>query len=200
MIKDTTKFKPIVLGELTAEKRQFEMNVKGKISACNDLLTYVKQFIQVENLTDLCVNSQKSNEIIETNFLKEFERLFLERYKNDFPPISVQKMYELMNVSEHALIVKITLINSYEIDLNINTGEPLNVPNWNVQTVNDEQNKKYNAISKLLTALTEIKETGLTIYPAPICTALQGSVMFDFTENKLKVNNAFILGSHNRVY
>ena len=200
MIKDTTKFKPIVLGELTAEKRQFEMNVKGKISACNDLLTYVKQFIQVENLTDLCVNSQKSNEIIETNFLKEFERLFLERYKNDFPPISVQKMYELMNVSEHALIVKITLINSYKIDLNIDTGEPLNVPNWNVQTVNDEQNKKYNAISKLLSAITEIKETGLTIYPAPICTALQGSVMFDFTENKLKVNNAFILGSRDRVY
>ena len=196
MIKDTTKFKPIVLGELTAEKRQFEMNVKGKISACNDLLTYVKQFIQVENLTDLT----NGNEIIETNFLKEFERLFLERYKDDFPPISVQKMYELMNVSETALIVKITLINSYEIDTKIDTGEPLNVPNWNVQTVNDEQNKKYNAISKLLSAITEIKETGLTIYPAPICTALQGSVIFDFTENKLKVNNAFILGSHSRVY
>lgn len=196
MIKDTTKFKPIVLGELTAEKRQFEMNLRGKISACNDLLTYVKQFIQVENLTDLT----NENEIIETNFLKEFERLFLERYKNDFPPISVQKMYELMNVSETALIVKITLINSYQIDTKINTGEPLNVPNWNVQTVNDEQNKKYNAISKLLTALTEIKETGLTIYPAPICTALQGSVVFDFTENKLKVNNAFILGSRDRVY
>lgn len=196
MTKDTTKFKPIVLGELTAEKRQFEMNVKGKMSACNDLLTYVKQFIQVENLTDLT----NGNEIIETNFLKEFERLFLDRYKNDFPPISVQKMYELMNVSEHALIVKITLINSYQIDTKIDTGEPLNVPNWNVQTVNDEQNKKYNAISKLLTALTEIKETGLTIYPAPICTALQGSVVFDFTENKLKVNNAFILGSRDRVY
>jgi hypothetical protein len=196
MIKDTTKFKPIVLGELTAEKRQFEMNLKGKISACNDLLTYVKQFIQVEKLTDLT----NGNEIIETNFLKEFERLFLERYKNDFPPISVQKMYELMNVSETALIVKITLINSYEIDTKIDTGEPLNVPNWNVQTVNDEQNKKYNAISKLLSAITEIKDTGLTIYPAPICTALQGSVIFDFTENKLKVNNAFILGSHNRVY
>ena len=196
MIKDTTKFKPIVLGELTAEKRQFEMNVKGKMSACNDLLTYVKQFIQVENLTDLT----NGNEIIETNFLKEFERLFLERYKNDFPPISVQKMYELMNVSEHALIVKITLINSYQIDTKIDTGEPLNVPNWNVQTVNDEQNKKYNAISKLLNAITEIKETGLTIYPAPICTALQGSVIFDFTENKLKVNNAFILGSRDRVY
>lgn len=196
MTKDTTKFKPIVLGELTAEKRQFEMNVKGKMSACNDLLTYVKQFIQVEKLTDLT----NGNEIIETNFLKEFERLFLDRYKNDFPPISVQKMYELMNVSEHALIVKITLINSYQIDTKIDTGEPLNVPNWNVQTVNDEQNKKYNAISKLLTALTEIKETGLTIYPAPICTALQGSVVFDFTENKLKVNNAFILGSRDRVY
>ena len=196
MIKDTTKFKPIVLGELTAEKRQFEMNVKGKMSACNDLLTYVKQFIQVENLTDLT----NGNEIIETNFLKEFERLFLERYKNDFPPISVQKMYELMNVSEHALIVKIALINSYQIDTKIDTGEPLNVPNWNVQTVNDEQNKKYNAISKLLNAITEIKETGLTIYPAPICTALQGSVIFDFTENKLKVNNAFILGSRDRVY
>ena len=196
MIKDTTNFKPIVLGELTAEKRQFEMNVKGKMSACNDLLTYVKQFIQVENLTDLT----NGNEIIETNFLKEFERLFLDRYKNDFPPISVQKMYELMNVSEHAIIVKITLINSYQIDTKIDTGEPLNVPNWNVQTVNDEQNKKYNAISKLLNAITEIKETGLTIYPAPICTALQGSVIFDFTENKLKVNNAFILGSRDRVY
>jgi hypothetical protein len=105
-----------------------------------------------------------------------------------------------MNVSETALIVKITLINSYEIDTKIDTGEPLNVPNWNVQTVNDEQNKKYNAISKLLSAITEIKDTGLTIYPAPICTALQGSVIFDFTENKLKVNNAFILGSHSRVY
>lgn len=196
MIKDTTKFKPIVLGELTAEKRQFEMNLKGKISACNDLLTYVKQFIQVENLTDLT----NGNEIIETNFLKEFERLFLERYKNDFPPISVQKMYELMNVSETALIVKITLINSYEIDTKIDTGEPLTVPNWNVQTVNDEQNKKYNAISKLLSAITEIKNTGLTIYPAPICTALQGSVIFDFTENKLKVNSAFILGTRNRIY
>jgi len=196
MIKDTTKFKPIVLGELTAEKRQFEMNLKGKISACNDLLTYVKQFIQVENLTDLT----NGNEIIETNFLKEFERLFLERYKNDFPPISVQKMYELMNVSETALIVKITLINSYEIDTKIDTGEPLSVPNWNVQTVNDEQNKKYNAISKLLSAITEIKDTGLTIYPAPICTALQGSVIFDFTENKLKVNSAFILGTRNRIY
>ena len=196
MIKDTTKFKPIVLGELTAEKRQFEMNLKGKISACNDLLTYVKQFIQVENLTDLT----NGNEIIETNFLKEFERLFLEHYKNDFPPISVQKMYELMNVSETALIVKITLINSYEIDTKIDTGEPLSVPNWNVQTVNDEQNKKYNAISKLLSAITEIKDTGLTIYPAPICTALQGSVIFDFTENKLKVNSAFILGTRNRIY
>lgn len=196
MIKDTTKFKPIVLGELTAEKRQFEMNVKGKMSACNDLLTYVKQFIKVEKLTDLT----NGNEIIETNFLKEFERLFLERYKNDFPPISVEKMYELMNVSETALIVKITLINSYQIDTKIDTGEPLTVPNWNVQTVNDEQNKKYNAISKLLNAITEIKETGLTIYPAPICTALQGSVLFDFTENKLKVNSAFILGSRERVY
>ena len=60
MIKDTTKFKPIVLGELTAEKKQFEMNVQGKINACNELLTYVKQFIQVEKLTDLT----KGNEII----------------------------------------------------------------------------------------------------------------------------------------
>ncbi len=189
-MKETVNFKPIKITELTEQKKAFEKQFNDKISAFNELIKATQEYIPVDDVNAFLDNGKLTPE----TYFKTFEDVFLNKYKNDFPPISVQKMYELMNFDINALNVKITLINSIEIDVNFSTGEPFNTPSWDIYTETPEQNKTFDLLNTMLTAIKELKKNGKTIYPAPICQALNGAVMYDFKDNELKANPNFILG------
>ncbi len=189
-MKETVNFKPIKITELTEQKKAFEKQFNDKISAFNELIKATQEYIPVDDVNAFLDNGKLTPE----TYFKTFEDVFLNKYKNDFPPISVQKMYELMNFDINALNVKITLINSIEIDVNFSTGEPFNTPSWDIYTETPEQNKTFDLLNTMLTAIKELKKNGKTVYPAPICQALNGAVMYDFKDNELKANPNFILG------
>ncbi len=188
-MKETVNFKPIKITELTEQKKAFEKQFNDKISAFNELIKATQEYIPVDDVNAFLDNGKLTPE----TYFKTFEDVFLNKYKNDFPPISVQKMYELMNFDINALNVKITLINSIEIDVNFSTGEPFNTPSWDIYTETPEQNKTFDLLNTMLTAIKELKKNGKTVYPAPICQALNGAVMYDFKDNELKANPNFIL-------
>lgn len=189
-MKETVNFKPIKITELTEQKKAFEKQFNDKISAFNELIKATQEYIPVDDVNAFLDNGKLTPE----TYFKTFEDVFLNKYKNDFPPISVQKMYELMNFDINALNVKITLINSIEIDVNFSTGEPFNTQSWDVYTETPEQNKTFDLLNTMLTAIKELKKNGKTVYPAPICQALNGAVIYDFKDNELKANPNFILG------
>lgn len=189
-MKETVNFKPIKITELTEQKKAFEKQFNDKISAFNELIKATQEYIPVDDVNAFLDNGKLTPE----TYFKTFEDVFLNKYKNDFPPISVQKMYELMNFDINALNVKITLINSIEIDVNFSTGEPFNPPSWDIYTETPEQNKTFDLLNTMLTAIKELKKNGKTVYPAPICQALNGAVIYDFKDNELKTNPNFILG------
>lgn len=189
-MKTITKFSPIKIDELTEQKNEFKRQLEAKKNAFNELILYVEQFIPIEHINDF-LDGENLDPVF---FLKTFSDKFLTKYINSFPPISINKMFELMNFDVEKLNVKITLINSIEIDVNFNTGEAVNVPVWEIYTETPAQNKKYKALSTILNGVDELKEQGLTVYPAGICQAFSGAVLFDFRANKLKVNSNFILG------
>lgn len=185
-----TKFKPVVMSTQTAQETQYNNRVQAQKNAYNELLNYTNEFISVDNFSAFTSEKQ----LTPVSYMQEFETRFFEKHAPEFPPISVNKMIELMSVNLKYINEKITLINSYEIELNFSTGEPLNTPNFNIQTETQTQNELYTAIMGLIRKIDELKEKGVTIYPAPIVSGLGFAVQFDFATNKIIPNYNYILG------
>lgn len=183
-------FEPIVIGHLTNEEKQFKAEAEKKLRLYGEFFDYIQRFIQVEDR-----NVFKSN--LYASFIDEFTA----KFEGNFPPqLSVRKQLELMEVDTARIEYLIREIEAIKIDIDLNTGQPTNVPEFRVFTKSEQENKLYSYLTRTIAAIDEGKEFGIHVYPSEICRAFSGYIGFDFENNCLVPNVSRVLGNERALY
>jgi len=184
------EFTPKVIGRLTSEEKAFRMDVERKYRLYNEFFTYVQRFIAVED-----------KEAFKDNLYQTFTDTFVSKFEGQFPPsLSVRKMFELLEVDTAKIDFLIREIEAIKVDIDLNTGEALNEPDWNVYTQSNEQNKLFDYLNKTINSIEQGKEFGINVYPANICQAFSGWVNYDWEQSKLVPNVARVLHQERSTY
>jgi hypothetical protein len=178
------EFKPVLLFTDTHAMREFNELQDKKAKALQDVFAYIRKFLNVENPTDF-------KEDIYGIFLNQF----YERYVHEFPPVGLTKMLELMSVNTNYINELVDKYDSIEIELDWKTGKAKTTPTFDIYTETPEQNKLTKTLEKLIASVNELKEMGRNVYVGNIIQGTQGALTFDYTDNMLKVNHSFVLGT-----
>lgn len=177
----TKQFTPIVIGHKTEEEKQYRINLEAKKKALEGFYDYVGQFISTED-----------RKTFTSNLYETFIQRFSDRYAKDFPHISINKIFDLMDVNTNKINSLIQTINS--IDLDIDTPEP----DFNIYTENEEENKLHTYLKNIIENIDNLKEKR-NVYPAPLISAFNGMLQFDFQTNTIIPSVGFIKGERQRI-
>lgn len=177
----TKKFTPIVIGHKSEQEKQYRINLEAKKRALEDFYTYVGNFISTEDRNTFT-----------SNLYETFIQRFSDRYAKDFPHISLNKIFDLMDVNISKINSLIQTINS--IDLDIEAPEP----DFNIYTENEEQNKLHTYLKTIIENIDHLKEKR-NVYPAPLISAFNGMLQFDFLTNTIIPSVGFIKGERQRI-
>lgn len=161
---------------------KYRSNLRLKQRLIRDLYKYVNKFIKVEHEHEL-----------QGNFYNEFIERFLAKYQSEFPPISVVKMLDAMDVDIKLLEKACNDINAIEIKLD----EDLNAeePDFNIYTESEDQNKLYNALEKVCNDLKQLHDMGVRLTPQNIQQGTNQALIYDWSERRMKPNLRRILGT-----
>lgn len=189
-MKTKKEFTPIVIGYLTSEAKQWKNDVERKWRLHNEFFEYIQKFISVDD-----------KEAFKGNLYATFTDTFANKFTNQFPPqLSVRKMFELLEVDTAKIDFLVREIEAIKIDINLETGQPINEPNWNVYTQSNEQNKLFEYLIKTIDTIELGNEYGIKVYPANICQAFSGWVAYDWEKHTLVPNVARLLGTERLPY
>lgn len=177
-MRTTTKeFTPIVIGYKEDEAKRYAINLNVKKNALEDFYNYVGKFISTED-----------RKTFDANLYDVFIQRFSDRYSKDFPHISLNKMFGLMDVNIEKINSLIQTISSIDLDVDAPA------PDFNIYTENQEQNKLHKYLQTIIDNIEILQKDGATIYPAPLINAFNGALHFDFKENQLKPSINFVKG------
>jgi hypothetical protein len=176
-MKTSNKFTPIIIGYKAEEEKKYKTNLEAKISSLQTFYDYVGKFISTED-----------RKTFRANLYDTFVQRFYDKYAKDYPHITINKMFGLLDVDIQRINSLITTINSIDIDEN---EEP---QDFNIYTENEEQNKLYGYLKTIIDNIENLQKGGFTIYPAPLVNAFNGSLHFDFKDNRLKPSIHFVKG------
>lgn len=177
----TKQFIPIVIGYRTDEAKRYTIDLEVKKKALEDFYSYVGKFISTEDRNTFT-----------SNLYETFIQRFSDRYSKDFPHISLHKIFDLMDVNTNKINSLIQTINS--IDLDIEATEP----DFNIYTENEEENKLHTYLQNIIENIDYLKEKR-NVYPAPLISAFNGMLQFDFLTNTIIPSVAFIKGERQRI-
>jgi hypothetical protein len=176
-MKNTKEFTPIIIGYKSDEEKTYKNNLEAKISALEEFFIDVGKFISTED-----------RKTFRANLYDTFVQRFYDKYTNDYPHITINKMFALLDVNIEKINSLIATINSIQID------EDAPEPDFNIYSENEEQNKLYGYLKTIIENIENLQNNGHHIYPAPIVSAFNGALHFDFKENRLKPSIHFVKG------
>jgi hypothetical protein len=176
-MKTSNKFTPIIIGYKAEEEKIYKNNLEAKISALEDFFSYVGKFISTED-----------RKTFRANLYDTFVQRFYDKYEKDYPHITINKLFALLDVNIEKINSLIAIINSIDIDEN---EEP---QDFNIYSENEEQNKLYGYLKTIIDNIENLQNNGHHIYPAPLINAFNGSLHFDFKQNKLIPSVNFVKG------
>ena len=176
-MKTSNKYTPIIIGYKAEEEKTYKANLEAKISALESFYAYIGNYISTEN-----------KKMFTDNLYDTFIQRFSDRYSQDFPHISLNKIFSLMDVDIQRINSLISIISSIDIDVEA----PL--PDFNIYTESEEQNKLFQYLQTIIDNIENLKKNGHHIYPAPLVSAFNGALHFDFKENKLIPSVNFVKG------
>jgi hypothetical protein len=176
-MKNTKQFTPIIIGYKSEDEKTYKANLEAKISALQTFYDYVGKFISTED-----------RKTFRANLYDTFVQRFYDKYANHYPHITINKMFCLLDVDIQRINSLISIISSIDIDVEA----PL--PDFNIYTENEEQNKLYGYLKTIIENIENLQKSGFTIYPAPLINAFNGSLHYDFKENRLKPSIHFVKG------
>lgn len=171
------EFKPIVIGYRNEDEKNYKTRLEAKTSALEEFYSYVGKFISTEDRTTFT-----------TNLYETFIQRFSDRYSKDFPHLSLNKIFGLMDINTDKINSLIQRINSIDIDITAAS------PDFNIYTENEEQNKLFGYLQTIINSIEILQKSGKHIYAAPLVQAFNGALNFDFKENKLKPSIHFVKG------
>jgi hypothetical protein len=109
-------------------------------------------------------------------------------------------MFELLEVDSAKIDFLVREIEAIKLEIDYNTGEPAEKPDFNIYTKNEAENKLYTYLQKTISIIQEGEAFGIKVYPADIMRAYSGFLGFDFSQNKIVPNVARVLGTERRPY
>jgi hypothetical protein len=176
-MRTTKEFTPIVIGYKEDEAKRYAINLEAKKKGLEEFYSYVGRFISTED-----------RNVFRANLYDTFVQRFYDKYSKDYKHITINKLFALLDVNIEKINSLIAIINSIDIDEN---EEP---QDFNIYTENIEQNKLYGYLKTIIDNIENLQKGGFTIYPAPLVNAFNGSLHFDFKENRLKPSIHFVKG------
>tara|TARA_R110001606_G_scaffold399168_1_gene581248 strand:- start:2519 stop:3067 length:549 start_codon:yes stop_codon:yes gene_type:complete len=179
MIKE---FNRIAIATDTDAATKFRSQLRMKQRFINDLYTLVTPFIKVEDKSAL-----------QGNFYTTFIELFLAKYQSEFPPISVNKMLEAMEVNTAKIdeLTKQIASIGIELDSELNAAEP----DFNIYTETEEQNKLYKALEKVCIDLKRLHTMGVRLTPQNLQMGTNQALLYDWGSKSMKPNLRRVLGT-----
>lgn len=177
----TKQFTPIVIGHRTEEEKQYRINLDTKKKALEDFYSYVGKFISTEDRNTFT-----------SNLYETFIQRFSDRYAKDFPHISLNKIFDLMDVNTNKINSLIQTINSIDLDIEAPA------PDFNIYTENEEENKLHTYLQNIIENIDHLKEKR-NVYPAPLISAFNGMLAFDFLTNTIIPSVSFIKNERERI-
>ena len=175
------EFTPIVIGYKQEEAKRYKNNLEAKLSALQTFYEYVGQFISTED-----------RNVFRANLYDTFVQRFYDKYSKDYPHITINKIFALLDVNIEKINSLISTINTIEIE------ETENAPDFNIYTESEEQNKLHKYLQNIIENIDHLKETR-NIFPAPLISGFNGMFQFDFTTNKIVPSIPFIKGERLRL-
>ena len=164
------------------KQTKWRSNLRLKQRLLRDLYKYVNKFIKVEHEHEL-----------QGNFYNEFIERFLAKYQSEFPPISVVKMLDAMDVDIQLLEKACNDINA--IDIKLNEDLEAKEPDFNIYTESEDQNKLYKALEKVCNDLKQLHEMGVRLTPQVLQQGTNQALIYDWSERRMKPNLRRILGT-----
>ena len=180
------RFNPIVISRDVTAENEFRTDVERKYRLSNEFFSYVDRFVKTEDRNVL------KHEIPYNYFVDQFTA----KFEGNFPPqLSVRKQMELLEVDTAKIDFLSNEIASIKVEINFNTGQAEQEPDFDIYTQSEDQNKLYKYLTSVADAVAKAEQFGITTYPANICGGFNGWLGFDFNTNKIVPNIARVLGN-----
>jgi hypothetical protein len=177
-----SNFKKIAISVDEGSKTKFKSNLRLKQRYMRELFKYANQFVTVDDITSL-----------QGNFYETFIKLFLDKYENEFPPISVNKMLEAMEVDREYLDKICKDIDS--IDIQLDKELKAQEPDFNIYTESEEQNKLFRTAERICKDVNTLKsDYGIRLIPNALIQGTSQTIVYDWTQQKMKPNTRKVLG------
>tara|TARA_R110001632_G_scaffold60618_2_gene146875 strand:+ start:1899 stop:2447 length:549 start_codon:yes stop_codon:yes gene_type:complete len=178
----TKEFNRIAITKDEDAQTKFRSQVRLKQRHINDLHQYIKQFI-----------TPPAQSTLQGNFYTTFIELFLAKYQSEFPPISVKKMLEAMEVDIKLIDTLTMQIAGIDIDLDENM--KAEEPDFNIYTETEEQNKLYKALEKVCIDLKQLHTMGVRLSPAQLMQGTGNALVYNWSSQQMKPNLSRVLGT-----
>jgi hypothetical protein len=162
------------------QEKVFKRDLEVKQNAFRTAKTYAEQFINVD-----------ATEFYR-DFTQAFKTAFITKHRNDFPPIvSDDKMLELSGVELKRLIELQKVFNSINIELNPDTLEPTDEPDFGIYITGEKQLELYNQLKTICDNVNDFRKVS-NIQPASFIQAFGGALTFDWSTATIQPNVAYI--------
>jgi len=168
------QFIPQIIGHRKGLEKEYTMNLQAKINALDEFYQYVGKYVSVED-----------KNAFNGKFYETFIERFSDKYAKDYPHISINKMFELVELNIGKVNALIETINAISIDVD----SP--APDFNIYTENEEQNKLHEYLTSIIQNINELSKTR-NVYPAQLVHGMNGMVQYDFTTNKIVPSISFV--------
>ena len=166
----------IIVGFDTAKETAYNVQVITKQNAFKELLSYCEEYV-----------SQIDREAFFNAPLDTFKATFNTEHSKGFSKlISYEKRLEMSSISIDKLQALERQFKGIDIELNIETLEPINEPNFNIYITDAEKIAHYQKGEFLLEKLDELKAKGIEANPVQTMRVFPDLLQFDYAKNQLK--------------
>jgi len=174
-------FQPIAIGKDEESEKRFKSRVRMKKRYIDELHEYVNKFVKIEDKVNL-----------QGNFYDSFVTMFLDEYKDKFPPISLEKMFEQMECDPKR--IRELCDNIESIDIKLDSKMNAKEPDFAIYTNTENQNKLYVTLKRLCKDVNELKKFGVRLSGGALIQGTQNMLVYDWSSQEMKPNTRRILG------
>jgi len=174
-------FQPIPIGKDEDSQKKFVSNVRMKKRFIDELHEYVNKFIDVNDKVNL-----------QGNFYDSFVTMFLDKYKDKFPPISIERMFEQMECDSKRIKELCQIIDS--IDIKLDSKMEATEPDFNIYTETQDQNKLFVTLNRVCKDINALKDFGVRLSGNALIQGTQQMLIYDWAKQEMKPNTRRILG------
>ena len=149
----------------------------------DELHDYVSRFVEVKDKVNL-----------QGNFYDSFVTMFLDKYKDKFPPISIERMFEQMECDSKKIKELCQIIES--IPIKLDSKMEATEPDFNIYTETEEQNKLFVTLNRLCKDVNALKNFGVRLSGNALIQGTQQMLIYDWAKQEMKPNSRRVLGKN----